>query len=116
MNLRSILFACLAANGARAKLVRVACIGDSVTEGSKSDGQPWCKQIRGELGRNFFTTQERRRLLAEHKEVYVFDVTSLGPECVPCVAGACDVGECLPDTRRRGLRFGMSTSGCCRGA
>ena len=61
-------------------------------------------------------TQERRRLLAEHKEVYVFDVTSLGPECVPCVAGACDVGECLPDTGRRGLRFGMSTSGCCRGA
>ena len=56
MNLRSILFACLAANGARAKPVRVACIGDSVTEGSKSDGQPWCKQIRGVLGRNLFTT------------------------------------------------------------
>ena len=61
-------------------------------------------------------TQERRRLLAEHKEVYVFDVTEFS-ECVPCGAGgACDVGECVPDTRRRGLRFGMSTSGCCRGA
>ena len=47
---------------------------------------------------------------------YVFDVTEFG-ECVPCGAGgACDVGECVPDARRRGLRFGMSTSGCCRGA
>jgi len=60
----------------------------------------------------------RRRLLADPEEdqVYVFDVTEFS-ECVPCGAGgACDVGECVPDTRRRGLRFGMSTSGCCRGA
>ena len=56
MNLRSILIACLAANAAWAAPIKIACFGDSVTEGSKSDGQPWCKQIRGELGRNFFTT------------------------------------------------------------
>ena len=64
MNLRSILFACLAANGAPA----------------------------------------------------VFDVTEFG-ECVECgVADECEVGECVSDTGRRGLRFGISTSGCCRGA
>ena len=57
----------------------------------------------------------RRRRLPEEDQVYVFDVTEFG-ECVPCGAGgACDVGECVPDARRRGLRFGMSTSGCCRG-
>ena len=63
------------------------------------------------------TPSTRRRLLAEPKEEYVFDVTGLG-ECVPC-SGTCEVGECVSDvsdTRRRGLRFGMSTSGCCCGA
>ena len=57
MNLRSILLACLAAaQGARAEPVKVACFGDSVTEGTNSKGKPWCKEIRGVLGRNFFTT------------------------------------------------------------
>ena len=56
MNLRSILFACLAAQGVRAAAVKVACFGDSVTAGSKAKGQPWCKQIRAVLGRGFFTT------------------------------------------------------------
>ena len=103
MNLRSILFACLAANGAQGtpQTVKIACFGDSVTAGSRAEGQPWCKQLR--------------KLLAEHKEVYVFDVTEFS-ECVPCSSGTCEVGECVPDARRRGLRFGMSTSGCCRGA
>ena len=44
MNLRSILLACLAAalgtRAAAAEPVRVACIGDSVTEGSNAKGQP----------------------------------------------------------------------------
>ena len=60
----------------------------------------------------------RRRLLADPEEdqVYVFDVTEFG-ECVQCgVADECAIGQCVPDNRRRGLRFGMSTSGCCRGA
>ena len=56
MNLRSILLACLAANAAWAEPVKVACFGDSVTAGSKAKGKPWCKEIRGVLGRNFFTT------------------------------------------------------------
>ena len=60
------------------------------------------------------TPSTRRRLLTEPKEVYVFEVTGLG-ECVPC-SGACEVGECVTDAGRRGLRFGISTSGCCRGA
>ena len=79
------------------------CSGDGVCASDDQGVLCTCKHLR-------------RRLLADPEEdqVYVFDVTELG-ECVPC-SGACDVGECVPDTRRRGLRFGMSTSGCCRGA
>ena len=81
------------------------CSGDGVCASDDQGVLCTCKHLR-------------RRLLADPEEdqVYVFDVTEFG-ECVPCGAGgACDVGECVPDTRRRGLRFGMSTSGCCRGA
>ena len=81
------------------------CSGDGVCASDDQGVLCTCKHLR-------------RRLLADPEEdqVYVFDVTEFG-SCVPCGAGgACDVGECVPDTRRRGLRFGMSTSGCCRGA
>ena len=58
MNLRSILFACLAANGAQGtpQTVKIACFGDSVTAGSRAEGQPWCKQLRKFLGTGYFAT------------------------------------------------------------
>ena len=58
MNLRSILFACLAANGAQGtpQTVKIACFGDSVTAGSRAEGQPWCKQLRKLLGTGYFAT------------------------------------------------------------
>tara|TARA_B100000459_G_scaffold134117_1_gene89618 strand:- start:44 stop:229 length:186 start_codon:yes stop_codon:yes gene_type:complete len=56
MNLRSILACLAAAQCARAGPVKIACFGDSVTAGENSKGKPWCKEIRGVLGRNLFTT------------------------------------------------------------
>ncbi len=58
MNLRSILLACLAANGAQGtpQTVKIACFGDSVTAGSRAEGQPWCKQLRKLLGTGYFAT------------------------------------------------------------
>ena len=57
MNLRSILFACLAAaQSAQAAPVKVACFGDSVVKGSEAEGKPWPRQIRDVLGRAQFLT------------------------------------------------------------
>ena len=60
MNLRSILFACLALGrlGAQGtpQTVKIACFGDSVTAGSRAEGQPWCKQLRKLLGTGYFAT------------------------------------------------------------
>ena len=57
MNLRSILLVFLtAAQGARAEPVKIACFGDSVTAGSRAEGQPWCKQLRKFLGTGYFAT------------------------------------------------------------